>query len=86
MSRLTSDRAYLEGLISGSVDRLGSRVFLRLKPMFARYPEGTNMYSLVVRAADAYGDAAVAVAHFVLADTAAIAAIEKAQQRAKNHE
>lgn len=67
MSRLSSDRAFLEGLISGSVDRLGPRVFMRLRPMFARYPESTNMHSLLVRAADAYGDAAVAAAWWTLA-------------------
>ncbi len=40
---------------------------MRLRPMFARYPESTNMHSLLVRAADAYGDAAVAAAWWTLA-------------------
>lgn len=82
MSRLSSDRAYLEGLISGSVDRLGPRVFLRLKPMFMRYPEGTNMHSLLIRAADAYGDAAVHAAYTVLAEQAANEAIQIARRKA----
>lgn len=81
-SRLTSDRLYLEGLIAGSINLLGARVFSRLKPMFVRYREGTNMHFLLTRAVDAYLEKAVHSAHMVLATQAANEAIEAARRRA----
>lgn len=76
-----ADRVYLDSLIDGSGDLLAKDTFARLEPMFAKYEVDPEMNALLERASVVYGDAAVAVANFVLAEIAAKVAIEKARQR-----
>lgn len=80
MSRQASDRAYLESLIDGSGDLLAEDTFAKLEPMFAKYDADPEMKALLERAATVYGDTAIALARFVLAETATKEAIEKARR------
>jgi len=61
-----ADRAYLESLVDGSGDLMAEDTFARLEPMFAKYEGDADMTALLERAAQAYGDAAVAAAQGAL--------------------
>lgn len=62
-----ADRAFLNGLIDGTGDLLSEDTFPRMEPLFAKYPEGSEMFALVERAATVFGDAVQEVACWVLA-------------------
>ena len=62
-----ADRAYLKGLIDGSGDLLAEDTFARMEPMFAKYPEGSDMYATLERAAQAFSNAALEAATRFLA-------------------
>ncbi len=65
-----ADRAYLEGMLDGTVDLLSESTFPRMEPMFAKYPEGSKMFALLERAAAVFGDAVEELASWVLAGVA----------------
>ena len=62
-----ADRAYLESLIDGSGDLLSEDTFPRMEPMFAKYAEGTEMFTLLEKAATIFGDAVQDVARQAMA-------------------
>ena len=62
----TTDTALLQGMIDGSVPLLDIELFPKLEPMFERYADDAEMMALLERAANAYGDAAVAAARKAL--------------------
>ena len=64
------DRAYLDGMINGTVELLSAEVFPRIEPMFTKYAEGSDMYALLEKAATVFGDAVQEVAFWVLAGNA----------------
>ncbi|MDO9481132.1 MAG: hypothetical protein Q8S96_02340 [Hydrogenophaga sp.] len=59
---LNEDTAYLKSLIDGTGDLLAEDVFEKLEPMFTTYMDNAEMMALLERAANTYGDAAVAAA------------------------
>lgn len=73
-----ADRACLGGLIDGTDNLLSKETFPKLDAMFTRYPEGSEMYALLEKAATIFGDAAQEVAARVLASCA----IDDARRRA----
>ena len=77
-----ADRAYLRGLIDGSVEPLSIDTFPRLEPMFAKYPEGSDMFALLEKAAIAFSDAAQSAAYWVMAECA----INDARRRARGED
>jgi hypothetical protein len=62
-----ADRAFLNGLIDGTGDLLSEDTFPRMEPMFAKYPEGSEMFALLEKAATVFGDAVQEVAKQALA-------------------
>ncbi|WP_213957132.1 hypothetical protein [Variovorax sp. dw_954] len=64
------DRAYLESLIDGTGDLLSEDTFPRMEPLFAKYPEGSEMFALLERAATLFGDAVQEVAYWAVAGIA----------------
>jgi hypothetical protein len=73
-----NDRAYLKSLIEGTRDVLSEETFPRMKCLFAKYPEGSEMFAILERAATVFGDAAQEVAAWALAS----GAIDDARRRA----
>lgn len=69
-AEVAADRAFLNGLIDGSGDLLSEDTFPRMEPMFAKYPEGSEMFALLEKAAEVFGDAVQEVAAWVMADVA----------------
>ncbi|MGI4779105.1 MAG: hypothetical protein ACRYGA_13490 [Janthinobacterium lividum] len=72
----TADRAYLNGLLEGIEDILSEDTFSKLEPMFTRYAEGTEMFALLEKAAEAFG----AAVHEVAAQALARFAIDEARR------
>nr|WP_315240104.1 hypothetical protein [uncultured Albidiferax sp.] len=62
-----ADARYLKRLIDGKVNFFSTDIFAKLEPMFIKYPDGSKMHALLEKAAEAFGDAAVAKAMEVLA-------------------
>ena len=62
-----ADRAFLNGLIDGTGDLLSEDTFPRMEPMFAKYPEGSEMFVLLEKAATVFGDAVQEVAKQAMA-------------------
>lgn len=62
-----ADRNYLNSLIDGSGDFLAEDTFARLEPMFSRYEFDQPMTALLETTAQAYWDAAVTAACWMLA-------------------
>ena len=62
-----TDRAYLESLIDGGGDLLSEETFPKLEPMFTRFADGSEMFALLQRAAEAFGEAVQEVAAWALA-------------------
>lgn len=60
------DIAFLNGIIDGSGDVLSEETFPRMEPMFAKYPEGSEMFALLEKAAEVFGDAVQEVAALAL--------------------
>lgn len=67
---VAADRAFLNGLIDGSGDLLGEDTFLRMAPMFAKYSEGSEMFTLLEKAASVFGEAVQEVLTWTLAGIA----------------
>lgn len=65
-----TDRAYLHGLIDGTEDPLSEDTFPKLEPMFTRYAEGTEMFALLERAAEVFGEAVQEVVAWAMAGLA----------------
>jgi hypothetical protein len=61
------DRDYLNSLIDGSGDLLTQDTFAKLEPLFTRYEADPVMNALLERAAEAYADAALWAAAWVVA-------------------
>lgn len=66
-AEVAADRAYLEGLLDGSGDLLSEDTFPRMEPMFAKYPEGSEMFVLLEKAAEVFGEAVQKVAYWAIA-------------------
>jgi hypothetical protein len=65
---MAEDAAYLKTILDGSGDVLSEDTFPRMEPMFARYVEGSAMYTLLENAAIAFSHAADEAAAWALAD------------------
>lgn len=61
-----ADTQYLLSMINGDCDLASADIFPRLEPMLVKYPEGSEMHSLLVRACEIYGDAAANAARAAL--------------------
>lgn len=62
--------AFLQSMIDGSINLLDPELVHRLEPLFKQYASDAEMMDLLNRAANAYGDAAVAAARKYLASQA----------------
>lgn len=65
-----ADTAYLNSLINGEINLLSTEIFDKLEPMFTTYEADPEMMALLEKAAEVYGDAAIAAAKQALADMA----------------
>lgn len=63
----SADTDYLNSMIDGTANLLAPDVLEKLEPMFDKYSADAEMMGLLERAANAYGDAAVAAAKQALA-------------------
>lgn len=63
------DKAFLQGMLDGTVHLLDPLLAHRLIPLVEKHATDADMTALIERAAQAYGDAAVAAARKALADT-----------------
>ncbi len=72
------DRAFLERIVDGTGDVLSEETFPRREPRFAKYPEGSNMFALLEKAAEVFGDAVQEIAARAIASCA----IDDARRRA----
>ena len=77
-----ADRAYLQGMLNGTVELLSEVVFPTVAPMFTRYTEGSEMFALLEKAAEVFGDAVQDVAARALASWA----IDEAHRKARGAE
>lgn len=77
-AEVAADRSFLSGLIDGSGDLLSEDTFPRMEPLFAKYPEGSEMFALLEAAAIKFGDAAEEAATWAIARVA----IDDARRRA----
>ena len=68
-AEVAADRAFLNGLIDGSVELLSEDTFPRMEPLFAKYAEASEMFALLGKAAAVFGDAVQEIAAQALASS-----------------
>lgn len=69
-AEVAADRAFLNGLIDGTGDLLSEDTFPRMEPMFTKYPEGTEMFPLLEKAVEVFGEAVHRLACWTIAGIA----------------